>query len=68
MQAPRMACEHPGEERQRVYHGTTSPLADRQLCGLCGEIVYLVPDAATLRAPADVVTRYRATEPARRYA
>ena len=63
-----MACEHPGEERQRVYHGTSQARDDRQLCGLCGEIVYLPPDAATLRPPADLLTRCRPGEPLRRLA
>ena len=36
-----MRCEHPREERQRVYAGTARPAADREYCGLCGEVIYL---------------------------
>jgi len=37
-----MACTHPPEERLRVYEGTATPRPDRALCGLCGELLYLV--------------------------
>jgi hypothetical protein len=35
-----MACSHPEEELQRVYEGTAEARDDRDLCGLCGLIVY----------------------------
>lgn len=35
-----MACSHPAEELQRVYEGTPVAREDRDLCGLCGLIVY----------------------------
>ncbi len=53
-----MRCEHPIEERQAVFDGGPTPLPDRNLCGLCGEINYLVP-AAPERAPATTLDLLR---------
>ena len=35
-----MHCQHPAEERLRVYEGTATPRPGRSLCGLCGELLY----------------------------
>ena len=44
-----MYCLHPTEERLHVYDGTAVARLDRQLCGLCGELVYA--PVGTGRAP-----------------
>lgn len=37
-----MVCQHPREERQKVYAGRATPAADREYCSLCGEIIFIV--------------------------
>lgn len=49
-------CAHPGEERQRVFSGDRG-LTDRQLCGLCGEVVYLSTHADYAVSGVPTVTR-----------
>lgn len=46
-----MRCDHPKEELLAVFDGGRTPLPDRKLCGLCGELTYIVP-AVGERAPA----------------
>ena len=46
-----MGCPHPPEEHQHVYDGRPLPRPGRFLCGLCGELLYLLPDGLTLNGP-----------------
>ncbi|MGE5594944.1 MAG: hypothetical protein ACM3S1_02780 [Hyphomicrobiales bacterium] len=34
-------CPHPPEERQHVFAAARTPLPDRLLCGLCGELLFV---------------------------
>jgi hypothetical protein len=38
-----MRCDHPSEELQAVFEAGPTPLPGRKLCGLCGEMTYVVP-------------------------
>jgi hypothetical protein len=35
-----MHCEHPLDERRPVYEGGAVPRPGRQVCTLCGELLY----------------------------
>lgn len=66
-----VTCPHPSEERQRVFEGQERPRADRMLCGLCGELLYLAAHLAGLdfdraaREAAAVIAARAEREPVR---
>ena len=49
-----MHCQHPAEERLRVYEGTATPRPGRSLCGLCGELLYDIEELLTAQGTAPV--------------